>query len=371
MRLWSFWMMAGALSALPACSEPVANAPATTGAAGDAASGNDLGAGGNDGARTTDTVAAPDSEVAAPNDAVAPGDTTADTTTDTPDTAPDLTADTAPDLTADTAVDIEPADTQPDWADLLDPPDIPADTPDVAPDTKPPLNPDLSVVYAHTSDALFKLEPAGFQSVGKFTFDKSAGQMTDIALDENGNLYGVTFGDLFTCSKSDAKCKWLASLPQSFNGLTFVPKGTVKPNQESLIAIANSGDWLLVDVQAGKANLTKLGTYGGGMTSSGDAFSVEGVGTYATVKQGPFGGDKLAVVDPKTGTVTKVVGDTGVTDLWGVAWTGGVLYGFAANGQVYELDMATGKAKPTAAFKVPPGVSWWGAGVSTRAALGD
>ncbi len=250
--------------------------------------------------------------------------------------------------------------------DLLDPPDAGAE---VAADTAAPPSKGLEVVFAHTSSQLYKLEKNAFALVGNFAFTKNAGQVTDIALDDDGNLFAVTFNDVFACDKAIAKCTWLASLPQSFNGLTFVPKDVVLPGKPALIGVANSGEWNLIEVNGNTAKVTKLGAYGG-FTSSGDAFSVAKVGTYATVKAGVLAfSDKLVQVDPATGAVLKTVGDTGVSDLWGVAWSAGVLYGFASSGKVYALDIATGKASTVPGLLVPNGVSWWGAGVSTRAAL--
>lgn len=228
----------------------------------------------------------------------------------------------------------------------------------------------LAFVFAHSSDTLYRLDKNGFVKIGYFTFDKNPGSMTDIAIDKLGTLYAVTFDELFTCEAKTAKCKWIASLPESFNGLTFVPKGTVKPNDEALIGIANSGTWNLIDVKGSTATVTKLGNYAG-YTSSGDAFSVESIGTFATVKSsGSFGGtDILVEIDPANGSVKKKVGDTGVSDLWGFAWFGGKFYGFSSNTNVYEIDTTTAKAKVATGFVVPKGVAWWGAGVSTRAAL--
>ncbi|MSQ84251.1 MAG: hypothetical protein EXR77_15435 [Myxococcales bacterium] len=253
--------------------------------------------------------------------------------------------------------------------DLLDPADT-VDSADTGPvDTGPVGGMGLEVVYAHSSSQLFKLDKGLFSLVGAFQFDKKSGQVTDIALDDDGDLFAVTFNDVFACDKGSASCKWLATLPQSFNGLTFVPKDVLVPGKAALIGIANSGDWNLIEVVGNTAKVTKLGAYGG-FSSSGDAFSVEKVGTYATVKAGFGGGDKLVQVNPATGSVIKTIGDCGVSDLWGVAWSSGVLYGFAATGGVYSIDVNTGKASSIAGMLVPNGISWWGAGVSTRAAGG-
>lgn len=289
-----------------------------------------------------------------------------------------LTADAAPgdvgpilDAVADAPATTDAADADSDtvnWGDLLDPTTDSADAaapPDVV---TVPTGP-VGSLYAHTSDTLYRLDlkAGAFVKIGYFSFDKNPGSVTDIALDQNGNLFAVTFAEVFQCGVAKANCTWLASLPSSFNGLTFVAKGVVDPNAETLIGISTSGDWNQIIVKGKTATIVNLGAYGGGWSSSGDAFSVEGIGTYATVT-GNGNSDSLVQVDPKTGKVQKTIGSTGVYELYGLAWWSGVFYGFSADGNVYTLDTATGKAKVVAGIKVPTGVAWWGAGVSTRAA---
>ena len=106
----------------------------------------------------------------------------------------------------------------------------------------------LGTLYAHTSSVLYKLDASGFVKVGAFQFDSHPGSMTDIALDMDGVLWGVTFNDLFTCDKATAQCNWLAGLPGSFNGLTFVPKGTVDPSVETLIGVGTDGSWNAIEI---------------------------------------------------------------------------------------------------------------------------
>ena len=365
------WLAMGTVALVWACSAPPPGDGGATPAAQDggattgAADGTGVDTPGADTAGAANDATRGTADAAAPADGgVTDGLSSGDTAASAADGAPGQDAAAASDGTGDL---LDPADASlgPD-SSLDNDVDAAVAPADVAP---PPLPSDLGTLYAHTSSTLYKLGATGFQLIGGFKYDKNGGEMTDIALDENGALFGVTFNDLFACDKATAACKWLAGLPQSFNGLTFVPKGTVKPNVGALIAIANSGSWNLVDVVGGKATITPLGQYGGGMGSSGDAVSVEGVGTYATVTAIMAFSDKLVQVDPKTGAVLKTVGDTGVSGLWGVAWSAGTLYGFGSNGKVYAIDLKTGKATPSNALQVPPNVSWWGAGVSTRASI--
>ena len=46
-------------------------------------------------------------------------------------------------------------------------------------------------LFAHTSSSLYKLDlkTKSFALVGKFTFNKSSGSVTDIALDRSSSLY--------------------------------------------------------------------------------------------------------------------------------------------------------------------------------------
>lgn len=223
-------------------------------------------------------------------------------------------------------------------------------------------------ILAHTSSALYRLElkTKSFVLVGNFTFNKYQGEVTDIAIDRKDALYAITYTDLFTCKASTAACTWIMTLPQSFNGMTFVHSGTIYPDQDALIGIANSGGWYHVQYAASPPAVVQLGSYGFPYGSSGDAFSVKGIGTFATAtKVGSFS-DVLVEIEPKTGKVLKEVGATGVSGLWGVAWWQGVAYAFSSGGTIYEIDLKTGKAAPLSGFQLPS-ASWWGAGVSTEA----
>ncbi len=282
------------------------------------------------------------------------------------DTAqPDVAADIAdvqapPDIAPD---DVSTEDV--DWSDLLDPA-----TDAVSGDViKVPTGP-VGQLYAQTKDTLYRLDlQAGqFSLVAKFTFDKNGGLVTDIALDASGKLYSITDHDVFICEAATAACKWVTKLPGTgtFNGLSFVPKGTIDPG-ETLIGIGTDGSWNKIDFTGAAAKVTKLGDYGGTWLSSGDAFSVEGIGTYATLKKSTGGNDSLAQIDPKNGKIIQVIGDTGVKQLFGFAWWSGVFYGFSNDGNVYTLDVGTGKATIVKGITVPKGAQWWGAGVSTRA----
>lgn len=277
---------------------------------------------------------------------------------------PDAVDATAEDGSDTVLADVNDQDV--DWSDLLDPQDTGGA--EVVADTGGGSTAPVGQLYAETPDELYRLDMTtkAFAKVGKFTFNKNGASVTDIALDQDGSLYAITNDDLFTCTVEGAKCTWLAALPSIFNGLTFVPKGTVSATEDTLIGISQDGAWTQITFAGSKVSLKKLGTYASPWLSSGDAFSVEGIGTYATLK-GKGDSDSLASIDPKNGKILKVIGETGAKGLFGLAWWSGVFYAFSSDGNVYTLDVVTGKASVVKGIQAPAGVKWWGAGVSTRA----
>jgi len=223
-----------------------------------------------------------------------------------------------------------------------------------------------NTVYAHTSTTLFTMDVTSYAitTVGAFHGSGYSGQMTDIAIDRYGVLYGVTFNNLYVCDATTAECFELASLPQSFNGLTLVPRGTIDPVQDALVGIANTGDWYRVTLTgAQQAQLTGIGAYGSGYTSAGDAFSISGVGTFASVNVPGQVWNAIVRVEPTNGTALSELGTlTGYSEVWGLAGWQGAIFAFDAGGDVLLID------PNTAAVQVIQQTSnaWWGAGVTTR-----
>jgi hypothetical protein len=183
------------------------------------------------------------------------------------------------------------------------------------PDSAPP--PENTFVFAHSSSELYKVDPdtLAVMLIGPFGWPSAADQMTDIAIDKNGYMVGISFDKVYAVNVDTAACSFLADLDRQFNGLSFVPAAEIDPTgDEVLVASALDGSFYEIDPGTGASSL--IGNYGGGLTSSGDIVSVRGFGTVATVKQNGIGNDLLARVAPTTGVAT-VVGDTGETDIWG------------------------------------------------------
>jgi hypothetical protein len=232
---------------------------------------------------------------------------------------------------------------------------------DAAPDAPP--EPFDGVVYAHSMFKLYKVDPDTLQVtlIGPFIWPRGyeSELMTDIAVDKDENIVGISYGAVYSIDKHTAECKLLTPLTgDQFNGLSFVPKGS----QEILVATGIGGSLWQIDVTGGSPPF-QIGDYGGQVESSGDLVSIVGFGTVATVKNGSEI-DYLARIDETTGEAT-MIGSTGYPDIWGIGFWRNKVFGFVATNQFVLIDVATGHA--TYISTGPE--NWAGAGVTTHAPI--
>jgi hypothetical protein len=317
----------------------------------------------------TDTSTTADTDTDTTADTDTDTDTTADTDTDTTaDTDTDTTADTDTDTTTDTETDTESESETTDTGDPI----VDTDEDGIPDDDDPfPMDPDLpgkaqgGFVYAHTSSQLYTMDVFNYDValIGNFSFNQSAGQVTDLAIDRWGVVYVITFNDLFVCHPQTADCYYLGDLPQSFNGLTMVPPGVLDPDDDTLIGIANSGAWYKMTLIGQQVQLMQIGQYGGNMTSAGDVFSIDGEGTFGAVnKPGVNNGNVIVESDPLSGMViAELATAVGYTTIYGLAGWEGIIFAFNSGGEIVSIDPADGTV--TLIKDTPQ--SWWGAGVFT------
>jgi hypothetical protein len=232
---------------------------------------------------------------------------------------------------------------------------------DAAPPPPPPPPPPVTVVYGHSATTLFQLDPVTKAVTVVGDFDCS-NQVTDLAIDENNAAFVTSFGGFFSLDLATAKCSLIASGSYP-NSLSFVPKGTLDPNEEALVGYSG-GEYVRIDRTTG--GITTIGSIGGGYISSGDIVSVKGGGTFLTaLKVGCE--DCLLQVDPATGQVVQDYGSLGFGRVYGIAFWGGAVYGFDEYGDLFEINAAGGKLTTT---KIPipnasSALAFWGAGSST------
>jgi hypothetical protein len=233
------------------------------------------------------------------------------------------------------------------------------------PSTEDP--PEVSEVYGHSSKTLYRLDPVTKQVTVVGDFD-GCGPVIDIALDEKSTLDAASYQALYTVDKATASCTEIATGDYP-NSLSFVPKGTVDPNEEALVGYSN-GDYLRIDTKTG--DVTKIGAIGGSFVSSGDIVSVKGGKTYLTVKGGSCtNNDCLIEVDPSTGKMIKNWGSIEHQKVFGLSFWGGKVFGFDDSGSLFEVTFGSNKIVTTdiPIPKKPADLQFWGAGSSTSAPL--
>jgi hypothetical protein len=238
-------------------------------------------------------------------------------------------------------------------------------------------------VYAHSADTLYLLEPISKVVTTVGVFD-CTGSMVDIAVDRAGKMTGSTGisfngalgGALLTVDPTNAHCTVLNRGPNLVTSLTYVPEGTLLPTAEALVGYA---DDRYVRVDPATGTLTDIGLLnnaasGGVMwVSSGDVVSIKDGGTYLTVKAatgnpGP-GGDRIVEVDPKTGALKRIIGATGMVDVLGLGYWGGIAYGFTIAGKLIQIDLTTGAGTVIPIPDATPELSFLGAGTTTVAPI--
>jgi hypothetical protein len=220
-------------------------------------------------------------------------------------------------------------------------------------------------MYAHSSGTLHTVDVVDYSitNIGAFTYPNGHnGSVTDVAIDRNGQLFAITFNDCFVCNPATAACYWLGSLPDSYNGMTFIPPGTLDPNKDSLIGITQGGGWYHLKIMNGMVQAQQLGSYGNGYTSAGDSFSIDTVGTFAAVNKNGASGTVIVTVNPLTGTVTGELATlNGYFAVYGLAGWEGLILAFDSSGNILKVDPMTKIVTPLG----DKNIGWWGAGVGT------
>jgi hypothetical protein len=219
-------------------------------------------------------------------------------------------------------------------------------------------------VFGHSENTLYRVDTIT-RSVTQVGVFEGCTYVADIALDESSNIYASTGAELFYVETNTAHCTRIAmgTFP---NSLSFVPAGTVEPDREALVGF-QGGDYVKIDPQSGV--VTKVGAIGGGLESSGDIVSAKGGKTFVTVK-GKDCADCLVEIDPATGSLTKNWGPIGRTDVFGLAFWAGELYGFTNAGELILITLDTGtlQMQPVPVTDAP--MKFWGAGSTTSAPVG-
>jgi outer membrane protein assembly factor BamB len=195
---------------------------------------------------------------------------------------------------------------------------------------------------ADLSSRLYTLDPATGSShlVGAV----GIASVTDIAF-HGQTLYGITFGQFLRLNPDTGVGTIIGAIGGGFstNGLAVASDGII-------YAGTNGGQLIRINPVTGAGTL--VGLFGGGLTSSGDlAFDSNDV-LYGSLNSG--GSVVLARIDRNTGVAT-VIGPTGLSTVYGIAFCCCRLYGTTTAGELLDINAATGKATIIGKNSLSPG----------------
>ena len=164
-------------------------------------------------------------------------------------------------------------------------------------------------------------------ATGAVTIVGNAGvQLTDIAFDPSGNLYGISFGALFSVSKTTGLATLIGNTGTSLNSLVFDSSG---------VLYAAGSELYKLNTTTGAATLVGSG---GGYASSGDLAFV--AGKLYLSSSSPVA-DTLFSLSTSTGVGT-AIGAIGTGSFFGLATADNVnLFGVSGT-SIYSINTTTG-----------------------------
>jgi hypothetical protein len=210
-------------------------------------------------------------------------------------------------------------------------------------------------IYANTSQALYAIDPVTYDAtlIGNFSGLNALSQgVTDIAVDQLGNMYAVGFFEIYRVDVNNAALTELNFFFDfsEMNAMTFLADGT--------LLAGGGGSFWEIDPTGGER--TALGSFPGGWIYAGDMVGLPDGLLYNLMSDTGEEADptSLVVLDMDSGDASEV-GATGQGAMYGVAYynTNGQIYGFAEGGTITLVDPGTGWATVVDNSGIP----WWGA----------
>lgn len=197
-------------------------------------------------------------------------------------------------------------------------------------------------IYIHTGDTLYSYDPVMHRAtaVGNFADRRGplAHAMVDIAIDQNGVMYGGTGTArdpkrVYAIDAATARCTFLFEVQDNLNGMAFDGEGRLVAAGETL---------RVLDPGSGRTVVT-FEDAGNRFTTSGDVVGLPDGNLYWTVRgDGRNAPDRLVRLDPRSGRTT-LLGSLSRDNLFGLGYANGELFGFTTSGEVVVIDPVSGR----------------------------
>ncbi len=230
-------------------------------------------------------------------------------------------------------------------------------------------------VYAHANHLLYRVDLSAktLVEVGPFNAPKSGSSedtITDLAVAPDDTIYVISKTHLYKASPTDGHVTSVGVVTSCGSdnvALTTTPDG-------NLYAGDFKGAFCKIDLATTPPTVSQIGSLGGGLALSGDIVAVSDGTMYGTAyRPADMSTQKnnvLVKVDPTSGKSTQTLGATGYGELYGIAYSMGLVFGFThdGTGDVVTIDPATGKGTLFNTFNDPvtgKGIAFAGAGVNS------
>jgi hypothetical protein len=208
----------------------------------------------------------------------------------------------------------------------------------------------IAEVFGHSATTLYRVDPNTKAVNVVADFKGCTGSVTDIALNESGAMFATSKDKLYAVDRKTATCTFISNGAYP-NSLSFVPRGTLDANAEVLVGFEGA-DYIRIDtVKDGPTFLTVKADTGATRCKTEDC---------------------LVELDPKTGQISTDFGEIGYSQVFGMSFWDGAIYGFTNTGTLIEVR-ANGTNLVTKKLTIPGApsdLSFFGAGSTTSAPVG-
>lgn len=236
---------------------------------------------------------------------------------------------------------------------------------------------DSFTVYAHSNTVLYSLDLASksIVTIGPFNAPNKD-VMQDLAVAPDTNvIYVISKTTLYTADPNDGHVTSIGSVGDCGTDNVAL---TTTDDGKLYSADYQKGGFCLIDTSTNPIGVTQIGTLGGNMAIAGDIVGIGDGSIYGTAynmndssSTGTSINNVLVKIDPATGTMQTMLGPTGFPKLFGVAYAGGMVFGFThdGSGDVITIDPKTGVGKLYNTFTDPQSgmpITFSGAGVNSK-----
>jgi Ca2+-binding RTX toxin-like protein len=209
-----------------------------------------------------------------------------------------------------------------------------------------------SIYFSDQSGTLYSVDPLS-STLAATRIGNMSVVMTDLALSPSGQLYGISFNDIYTIDPATGATTFVTSHSVPGANALFIASNNIAYTASFL-----GGGIGRIDLSSGTA--TRLPLSDTQLSSAGDLTMLNGELILATTDQ------RLVRVDPTTGATLGSV-THGIAELFGITTVGNTLYGVAA-GNLWRLDVSTGTSELVSSYPI---FSIFGAALSEYGQSGD